>query len=161
MTVAAAVVLAVVTGAQQLPCLLPTPLAARASAAVAVFLCGLAIAGLPPFDPAPDDDVFAAPLIADVDRQLSTLAHRPALVLFTYDRDRNTNEEPVFNADVAWPDDAPVVRAHDLGPARNADLFAYYAARQPQRFAYRYDERSRALHPLGPVNSLSRPLQQK
>jgi hypothetical protein len=30
-----------------------------------------------------------------------------------------------------WPDDAPIIRAHDLGE-RNAELFRYYAARKPQ-----------------------------
>ena len=76
-------------------------------------------------------------------------------MLFTYDPGRNTHEEPVYNAGVAWPDDAAVVRAHDLGPARDAELFAYYAARQPPRFAYRYDERTRTLTPLGPVADLA------
>ncbi len=154
LAVAGAIVLAVVVGAEQLPLLLPAVVRPRATAAVPVILIGLAIAGLPQFDAPSSDNLFAAPLIADVDRQLASLGHRPAIVLFTYDPKRNTNEEPVFNADVAWPDDAPILRAHDLGPARNRDLFAYYAARQPARFVYRYDERTQTLRPLGTAAQL-------
>ena len=161
LVVAPAVVLAVVIGAEQVPPLLPAAARRRARGAVPIILAGLAVAGLPQFDPGTRDELFDAPLIADVDRQLATIAHRPAVVLFAYDPRRNTNEEPVYNADVAWPDDAPIVRAHDLGPARAAQLFAYYAARQPGRFAYRYDERTRTLEPLGGVTALARPRQRQ
>ena len=152
-----AVVLALVIGAEQLPLLLPAAARRRAALAVPIALVGLIVAGLPQFDAGADDELFASPVIDDVDRQLATIGHRPAVVLFAYDPQRNTNEEPVYNADVAWPDDAAVVRAHDLGPARDAELFAYYAARQPDRFAYRYDERTRTLTSLGPVTELAGP----
>jgi hypothetical protein len=156
-TTAAAVVLAVVIGGEQLPLLLPSLGRRRAALGVPLLLGGLAVAGLPQFDVGGGDDVFPAPLIEDVNRQLAGLGHHRAVVLFRYDPHRNTNEEPVYNADVAWPDDAAVVRAHDLGPARDAALFAYYAARQPDRFVYRYDEASRTLTPLGPVGALAAP----
>jgi hypothetical protein len=45
---------------------------------------------------------------------------------------------PVFNDDVAWPDDAPVIRANDLGDEKNKALYAYYARIQPDRKFYRY-----------------------
>ncbi len=149
---AAAVIVATLAAAEQLPAL-AGPLAPRVAVGVPIVLVALAVAGLPQVDPTSgSDDLFAAPLMADVDRQLAPLG--PAVVLFTYDPARNTHEEPVYNADVAWPDDATVVRAHDLGPARNAELFAYYAARRPARLAYRYDEATRTLFALGPVAAL-------
>ena len=120
-----------------------------------LLLAGLAIAALPQWDPW-SEDVFNADLLASVNRQLADLPHQPAVVLFTYDPRRNTNEEPVFNADVAWPDDAEIIRAHDRGPANTA-IFNYYAARDPTRFFYRFDERDSTLHPLGTATQLANP----
>ncbi len=151
MTAAPAVILAILVGADQFSITL-----ARKRRFFQVFwtllIAGLAIAAFPQWDGSTNDDQFDAPLIADVNRQLPAA---PALVLFTYDPARNTNEEPVFNADVACPDDAPVIRAHDLGP-RNLELFRYYAQRQPDRMVYRYDERTRKLVKLGLVTVLAK-----
>jgi hypothetical protein len=62
------------------------------------------------------------------------------VVLFRFDVENgNPHIEPVYNAGVAWPDDAPVIRAHDLGPARNQQLYEYYARHQPQRAVYLFD----------------------
>jgi hypothetical protein len=60
-------------------------------------------------------------------------------VLFTYPEHGNYNEEPVYNIDVPWPDDAAVIRAHDLGPAKNQEIFDYYARTQPDRTFYQFD----------------------
>ncbi len=152
LVVAAAVIVAVLAGAEQVPPL-AGPWAGRLAAGLPLVLAGLAVAGLPEFDPSLKDDVFAAPLLDDVHRQLADLPDRPAVVLFTYDPHRNTHEEPVYNPTVAWPDDATIIRAHDLGAARDAELFAYYATHGPARLGYRYDERSRTLTPLGPVTA--------
>ncbi len=119
-----------------------------------LMITGLAAAALPQWDTTSDDEQFAAPLIAAVDERLLHLQHTPAVVLFRYDPRRNTNEEPVYNADADWPDDAVVVRAHDRG-AENAALYRYYAERQPERFVYRFDERTRRLQELGPVQTLA------
>jgi hypothetical protein len=87
----------------------------------------------------PDDWAFA-PILRLIDERLSDLGRKPAVVLFRFDVENgNPHIEPVYNADVAWPDDAPVIRAHDLGPARNRELFEYYARRQPQRAIYLFD----------------------
>ena len=152
---AAALIVAVLTGAAQVPAVLPRPARRAAAVAVPLVLAGLCVAGLPQFDPGGTDDLFDAPVVADAGRQLAALAHRPAVVLFAYDPARNPNDEPVYNPTVAWPDDADVVRAHDLGPAADAALFRYYAAHGPPRFAYRYDEATRTLTPLGPVAALA------
>jgi hypothetical protein len=114
---------------------------------LSLFITALAVAALPQWNPW-TEDVFTADLLASVNQQLAALPHLPAVVLFTYDPKRNTHEEPVYNADVAWPDDAEVIRAHDRGPLNQA-IFDYYARLQPQRFFYRFDERDRTLHPLG------------
>src|SRR5205814_8613414 len=68
----------------------------------------------------------------------------PAIVLYHFSPQDVPDDEPVYNDDVAWPDDAPIIRAHDLSPAQNLKLFQYYAQRQPQRQVYRV-ERSRIL----------------
>jgi len=44
-------------------------------------------------------------------------------------------EEPVYNIDVANIDDAPIIRAHDMG-SRNVEIIRYYAERQPDRVFY-------------------------
>jgi hypothetical protein len=122
--------------------------------ALTLLIAGSAVAALPQWSPA-DEDVFKADLLKNVDQKLGQLPHLPAVVLFTYDPRRNTHEEPVFNADVAWPDDAPIIRAHDLGPANQA-IFNYYAAREPSRYFYRFDESTQRLECLGKAGELAR-----
>lgn len=81
----------------------------------------------------------------------------PAIVLFRYQPDEpepGFNLEPVYNWDVASPDDAPIIRANDLGP-RDRELFAYYAARQPNRTVYRFDRQNKNLVELGNVADLA------
>jgi hypothetical protein len=85
---------------------------------------------------------------------LEALPHKPAIVLFRFQRGNIIDMEPVYNADVAWPDNAPVIRAHDRG-SKNSELFAYYAARQPDRWVYLYDRGNDTLVDLGPVTKLA------
>lgn len=114
----------------------------------------LAIAALPELDLSVRDDVFDAPLIREVNRQLAAI-DRPAVVLFRFSPQRNVHEEPVYNADTAWPDDARIIRAHDRR-AENVAIFRYYAQRQPDRAFYLFDEGSNALSYLGPAGQLAR-----
>jgi hypothetical protein len=118
------------------------------SVGLPLLIIGLSLAALPNWWNQPPEDVFTAGLLADANRQLSALPHQPAVVFFKYDPRRNLNEEPVYNTDTAWPDDAPVIRLHDLGPM-NAEAIRYYAERQPDRVFYWYDEATRKLtdHP--------------
>jgi 4-amino-4-deoxy-L-arabinose transferase-like glycosyltransferase len=75
-----------------------------------------------------------------VDRALDQV-DRPALVFITPPADRAAVEyEPVFNLGVLSPDDARVIRAHDLG-YRNAELVRHVAAFDPGRFVYHFDRR--------------------
>jgi hypothetical protein len=107
----------------------------------------LGITQLPQFNRLADEPIVLTEA-ATVARNLSNLPHTPAVVLFRYTPDANVHEEPVYNTDVAWPDDAPVIRAHHLGP-RNVEIFRYYAQRQPQRFFYLYDRATDTVQPLG------------
>ena len=87
---------------------------------------------------------------------LRRLDHKPAIVLVRYSsRNDAWGQEPVYNTDVAWPDDAPVVRAHDLNE-KNIRLFEYYARRQPQRAVYRFDKSDLSITYLGQVTDLAR-----
>ena len=76
------------------------------------------------------------------------------MVLFKYSPGDNVIEEPVYNTDVAWPDDAPVIRAHDLGE-RNVEIFRYYADKQLDRMFYRFDRATGKLTPLGRARALA------
>ena len=80
---------------------------------------------------------------------------QPAIVLFRYHKGDNVNEEPVYNIDAINPDDAPIIRAHDLGKERDRELFTYYAQRQPNRTVYLFDRSTRQLVELGNVKQLA------
>jgi hypothetical protein len=117
-----------------------------ATVTLTLFIAGNAVAALPQFT-GTNDTPINTPLLQAVNEQLAALPHQPAVVLFTFDPRRNLDEEPVYNTDVAWPDDAEVIRAHDLG-AMNRELFEYYARHQPQRIFYRFDEATKTMHPV-------------
>ena len=107
------------------------------TAAVAV-IAFLELVSLPWFDKLQIAELISdSPEIETLERKLSQLP-APAVVLFKYSPDR-IDYEPVYKATVAWPDDAAVIRAHDLGE-RNPQIFAYYAARDGRRAFYRVDE---------------------
>ena len=59
--------------------------------------------------------------------------------------------EPVYNSDVAWPDDADIVWAHDL-EGRREQILEYYAQRQPDRVVVIWKRYEDAVFDLGPVN---------
>jgi hypothetical protein len=102
---------------------------------------------------ATDDEPFHSPLLRFV-REAEDLVEKPSVILFTYAPGANIIEEPVYNTSVAWPDDAAVIRAHDLG-ARNHEIFEYYAKQQPERMFYRFDRATGKLTPLGRAGQLA------
>jgi len=127
-----------------------------ASAAIA-FMLVLALTDCFEFNHAVDDETFRATWL----RELHHTSERNAIILFTFDFDPKTpgikrfiSQEPVFNTDVAWPDNASVIRAHDLG-ARDVELFRYYAARSPDRRVYRFSRSTGQVQELGPVGELA------
>ncbi len=81
------------------------------------------------------DDPYSFPSIT-FDRRLPTLVKTPAIVLYHFNEEDNAHGEPVYNIDVLWPDDAPIIRAQDRDAATNLALFRYYAQRQPDRTVY-------------------------
>jgi hypothetical protein len=106
----------------------------------------------PPFTPVPPPPSDFAIDQRPADELLRQI-NSPAVVMFRFDPLVETfNDDPVYNDSVAWPDDALVVRARDLGWEKDRDLFAYYAKVQPNRVFYVYDpdRRARGLNPLSP-----------
>ncbi len=80
----------------------------------------------------------------------------PALVMFHYDPAENAPlHEPVYNWDALTPDDASLVRAHDLGELRNLELYRYYARVQPNRNVYLYDHMHQSFGSLGVVKDIA------
>jgi hypothetical protein len=139
--IAPAMILLVLLGWKGLAGALPATARPHGLVIGASALLALTLAAYPQLqgNKTPDDWAFA-PILRLIDERLSDLGRKPAVVLFRIDVENgNPHIEPVYNADVAWPDDAPVIRAHDLGPARNRELFEYYARRQPQRAIYLFD----------------------
>lgn len=117
-------------------------------------ILALCLSALPQLNRSRKDQWFPAPFLRDVDRKLAAIS-TPSIVLFKFDSERSVHEEPVYNLATANPDDALVIRAHDLGE-RNRELFAYYARRSPTRVVYRLDEKDGSLTRLGVVSELAR-----
>jgi hypothetical protein len=123
--------------------------------ALTLAIAGLTIASLPEIHRQTLDDGFAAPSMWFNYVELPRHVQTPAIVLYRFHPGENVNEEPVYNIDVVNPDDAPIIRAHDLGVERDRELFDYYAKRQPARTVYLYDRASHQLATLGNVAELS------
>lgn len=124
---------------------------AAAGAVTAVLSCVLlaaAVSALPEVSGSRTDEFEGAEPLRRIDRALAPLADAPSIVLFRFGPGANPLAEPVYNTGVAWPDDARVIRAHDLGDAANRKLLEYYAARQPERRVYRYDRTADVAEPL-------------
>jgi hypothetical protein len=122
--------------------------------AVALAVAALAIGSLPELR-GTRDHFASAPILLDLNDKLANLEHTPAVVLFRYESGKtDVHEEPVFNIDSAWPDQADVVRAHDRGPD-NHRIFEYYAQREPPRYFYLYDRARAELAPLGWAKDLA------
>jgi hypothetical protein len=90
-------------------------------------------------------------------RKAHDLYGERAVVLFRWDPDQNWKAEPVYNSEVAWPDDAEVIRAHDLGP-RDVELVEYYAKHQPERVLFIWDQKLDEVRRIGAVGDLARQL---
>ncbi len=130
----------------------------RLDAAIPLAIIALTIPTLLPPLRAKPDHFMQSPYLADVNEKLAHLERTPAVVLFRYESGRtNVNlvhHEPVFNIETAWPDDATIIRAHDLG-TENWRIYDYYARRQPNRYFYLYDRSSMELSPLGWATDLA------
>jgi hypothetical protein len=146
--VAPAVIACVVLGTTLLP--------PRSRLLLTLVVAGIAVAALPEFDRRVIDDDFHVPVMTANYLVLPHEVRTPAIVLFHYETGDSIHAEPVYNFDVVNPDDAPIIRAHDLGEQRNRELFDYYARRQPQRMVYRFDRGEQPLTELGTAAALAR-----
>jgi hypothetical protein len=118
----------------------------------------LGLTNLPEINRQVSDEPFHAKWMA----ALHEAGETNAIVLFTFDIPADDPEliakisqEPVYNTDVAWPDDAPLIRAHDLGAARNVELYRYYARVAPDRMIYRISRRTGEMTQLGTARELA------
>ena len=115
----------------------------RAANRVRVFftlaVAALCLTDMPGVGTARPDQNKPAPELMVADRALADVPP-PAVVLFHFsDNASDPEQEPVYNADVAWPLDAPVIRAHDMGDARNVEIYRYFAKADPARKFYLFD----------------------
>jgi hypothetical protein len=117
-------------------------------ATLTVIVASFAITAMPGLWPKMYDQ-GSWPLMTAVHKLLPKTVRTPAVVLFPYHLGDNYHEEPVYNIDVAWPDDAPIIHVQDLGPERDQELATYYAKTQPDRNFYLFDRHRYALRPLG------------
>lgn len=137
---------------------------ARARIIGAFSICAITLTAYPQFRfDAPGDEWDFAPIMRLIDIRLDELERKPAVVLLRVER-FTPHLEPVYNVGAAWPDDAKIVRAHDLGE-RNRELFGYYADRAAQgkeaeRAVYLYTVNPEMLQTsptyLGTVSELAR-----
>ncbi len=137
-----AVILAILTGIRAAETAF-APASRAIRVGLMVWVVGIGIASLPQWDPELKDAIFENPMLATAEADIAKL-HDPAIIFFRYDPGRDTNAEPVYNADVAWPDDARVIRLHDLG-RRNDEVLQYYREKSPVRKVYVFDEKTAQL----------------
>jgi hypothetical protein len=117
----------------------------------------LAVVSLPQFDILLLDQPFRAAELQRINQKLAQDVVPPAVVMFHFNFNTMMDGkphsdapelEPVYNFDVAWPDDAPIIRAHDrnvdisaVGKRGDRDLalYEYYLRVDPRRVFYLYD----------------------
>jgi hypothetical protein len=103
-----------------------------------LWIVSLSLRALPEVDPLVRDDWYMMRTV-QFNWTLESKIQGRAIVLYHYNPVDSPHDEPVFNVKTAWPDDARIIRAHDLGIAQNRKLFEYYAKIQPDRKVYWVD----------------------
>lgn len=140
--------LGVVLGAKAVEAAIPFASGRRfASGFFTAAIALLCVASLPQLNRHVSDEPYRTPLLDYVERTLAQIP-TPAVVFFHFTKGGNVQEEPVYNLQAAQPDDAPIIRAQDLGP-RDGQLIRYYALTQPERTFYMFDRRTGRIYPLG------------
>jgi hypothetical protein len=149
-----AMALAAVVGANEVSMSLPR-IRRFAQVSLALGIAVICITDLPELHRARLDDFPGLyPETKVMDAAVASLPPGRAVVLFRFVDKNRTEEEPVHNETVLWPDDAQVIRAQDLGH-RDIELFRYYAKIQPDRVAFIFDRGNDTIHRLGRVDVLA------
>jgi len=155
LVVAPAIILLVALAAPALAAAFPTA-EAKITTTVFAFILGCCLATMIVIAGKTDANFREATQLVLANLQIADHVHAPAIVLFTFDERADVNDEPVYNAEVAWPDDAPVIRCHDLGEDFNRQIFAYYAAHGPNRAVWRFSRTDASLKYVGTVREMAR-----
>jgi hypothetical protein len=135
------ILLLIVLGAERIASIWKQPVLHRkAERTMVAALVLVALASLPELNPRVRDDRIFAPMGTLLRRAIAERVERPAAVLVRYHASENPHDEPVYNDSVAWPDDADVIVAHDLG-FRDVELLEYYERTQPGRHYYLFDRK--------------------
>lgn len=96
--------------------------------------------------------IWPAPELSIIDEVIARQVRPHSLVFFTFNPAvNNVHWEPVYNIANAWPDDASVIRVHDMGAEANMRVLNYYQLIQPDRWVYAIDRSNRQLFPLGNI----------
>src|ERR1700728_2826562 len=131
-------------------------------------IIALSLAAMPQFNRLVHDRYFNYTELEQIDNDLAANVTAPAVVIFHFNpATNNPSEEPVFNPDVAWPDDAAIIRVRDLNADVSAvgqpgdldqPLYYYYSRIDPARVFYLYDRGSgnERLKRLGTADVLAR-----
>lgn len=119
-----------------------------------VFLLTISITSLPGINRFVFDEFFQPGELNAVTDALGTITDKQAVVLFRFGRNSNPEAEPVYNFQTAYPDNAKIIRAHDLGE-RNIELYRYYARIEPSRMVYLFDRETGKLTRLRTVGELA------
>lgn len=88
----------------------------------------------------PQKQVVDEALPSEMLRKVHDLYGERAVVLFRWSPGQNWKAEPVYNSEVAWPDEAEVIKAHDLGQ-RDVEIINYYAKLQPDRVFFVWEQK--------------------
>jgi hypothetical protein len=142
-----------VIGAREIPLTYPR-IANFATVLLTFGILIICITDLPELHHGRWDGFFSLPELEQMDDAVNSIKSGRAVVLFRYAQGHSTENEPVHNETVLWPDDARVIRAQDLGD-RDIELFRYYAKIQPDRVAYLYDRGPMKLTRLGTMAELA------
>jgi hypothetical protein len=137
----AGVILLIVLGIERLAALSPPQMRAAVGAALTVAVATIALVQLI-LAPSPGGEGLHAPVLEALHRYESQPHAWREVLLFNLNDEVNAHVDPVFNIGTAWPDDAQIVHARDLGPARDRELLEYYARHQPDRRIVTLDMRT-------------------
>jgi 4-amino-4-deoxy-L-arabinose transferase-like glycosyltransferase len=145
-----AVLLLIVLGIERLTALSPPQMREAIGASLTVGVATLAVVQLL-LPPTPGGEGLRSPVLEALHRyELQPHSSREVL-LFNLNGEVNAHTDPVFNITTAWPDDATIIRARDLGLARDRELLEYYAQHQPDRRIVTLDMRTGATTEWGPA----------